>query len=222
MAEDLRLALVPAAVAGILLFIAGFVPFRRWSAAFAIPWPAMNDDGQGIVVIEDTQCAFQGYEQELIVGLRVRRFPELIATVILAAASLYATLFVTISLGPVLPEAGFFGIEFIALVGWVVLMANLRWFNEQRILGRSYATVAPILGRDPGFFRRGISYQFLDQNRERRGGQGPLWGRGKDSAVIVFYNPKAPDENTSHGAFIFHRFVVGLIPRRNELRVNST
>lgn len=187
------------------------------SGAITIPWPATTDlEPQAPVVIEDTPLPFQGYDQELIIFVRVRHLLELVACVALSGVTLYVMVFFPIvgasSTGL---QIGAYEAEFICGAGLAVLLVSLRWFIERRVLRRSHYTVGTLLGRDPGFFRRGITYQFWDNKGERRGGHGPLWGRGGDNAVLILYDPNDPDVNTSHGAFLFHRFNFALVPGRH-------
>jgi hypothetical protein len=217
-AIDLRVVLIPAACASLALAGAGVLVFRRISGAIAIPWAAIARDvePQSTVVIEGTPLPFQGYDQELIVALRVRHLAELVACVVLSGVTLYVTIFVPIAgVGSAGLQIGAYEAELICGIGLAVVLVNLRWFVERRVLSRSHYTIGTLLGRDPGFFRRGITYQFWDNKGERRGGRGPLWGRGNDNAVLVLYDPKDPDANTVHGAFLFHRFALALIPARH-------
>jgi len=148
--------------------------------------------------------------------VQVRHLPELFGCFLLSGVTLWAMIFVPIgeasSRGL---QIGAFEAEFICGVGLAVLLASLRWFTERRILRRSRYTIGTPLSRDPGFFRRGITYQFWDTKRERRGGRGPLWGRGNDNAVLVLYDPNDPDASAPHGAFPFHKFGLALIPGRH-------
>jgi hypothetical protein len=188
------------------------------SGALAIPWPATasNAEPQGTLVIEGAPLPFQGYDQELIVMLRVRHLSELLACVGLSGLTLYVMIFVPIAgAGRAELRIGPYEAELICGTGLAVVLISLRWFVERRILHRSHYTVGTLLGRDPGFFRRGITYQFRDNKGERRGGRGPLWGHGNDNAILVLYDPDDPDSNTAHGAFLFHKFSVTLIPSRH-------
>lgn len=148
--------------------------------------------------------------------LRVHHLLELLACVALSGIALYVMIFIPItgaeSAGL---RIGAYEAELICGIGLAVLMVTLQWFVERRVLHRSHYTVGTLLSRDPGFFRRGITYQFRDDKGERRGGSGPLWGRGNDNAVLVLYDPNDPDSNTAHGAFLFHKFSVTLIPSRH-------
>jgi len=223
---DLRIVLIPAACACIILSIAGFLVFRRLSGALAIPWPAARRDSesQGVIVIEETPLPFEGYDQELIVAVQVRHLPELLACIALSAAALWVMFFVpNIEAGVFGLQIGAYEVELICGIGLAVLVASLRWFTERRILSRSRYAIGILLTRDPGFLRRGITYQYWDNKHDRQGGQGPLWGRGSDNAVLVLYDPKNPDQSTTHGAFLFHKFHLALIPARNrkEAVVNS-
>ena len=212
---DVRYLFIPATIISIVLFVYGFIVFRRWRGAFAIPWPASaaHEHGDPRAIIEGTPCPFRGYDQELIVSLRVRRFPELAATVILCAAALWGMISGSMTAEPLIHGWSFFSLELVYGIGWLCLLLNLRWFTERRFLSSSYQSIATILSKDPGFFRAGIAYQFLDNEMNRRGGRGPLWGAGNDNAVVVFYNPKDPDRNCAHGAFAFHKFEVALVPK---------
>jgi len=167
-------------------------------------------------VIDGAPCPFQGYEQSLLVVVRVRNLLELLACVALAATALYVMIFVPFSWeSPPGPRIDLFQVELILMAGLVVLLASLRWFGERRFLRRSRFALGTILGKDPGFFRRGITYQFFDHRGERRGGRGSLKGGSEgDNAVLVLYDPREPDANVPHGAFHFHRFGVGLLPGR--------
>jgi hypothetical protein len=212
---DVRYLLVPSTITSIILFASGFVVFRRWSGAFAIPWRAntSQEAEPAGLTIEGTPCPFRGYDQELIVTLRVRRFPELAATVVLSVAALYGMISDSMTAEPLLHGSGLFALEFVYGMGLLCLLLNLRWFTERQFLRSSHHGIATVLSRDPGFFRSGITYQFLDAEMSRRGGRGPLWGQGNDNAFVVLYDPKDPDRNTVHGAFMFHRFGVALIPK---------
>jgi hypothetical protein len=214
---DLRIVLIPTASGCIILLLAGFLVFRRLSGALAIPWPASSRDSQpqGVIVIEETALPFEGYDQELIVAVHVSHLPELLACVALSAAALWVMIFVpNIEEGVFGLQIGAYEVELICGIGLAVLVVSVRWFAERRILSRSHYTVGILLTRDPGFLRRGITYQYWDNKHDRQGGQGPLWGRGSDNAVLVLYDPKNPDQSTTHGAFLFHRFRLALIPAR--------
>ena len=216
-AIDLRIVLIPTACASLLLFAAGLIAFRRWRAAISIRWPVSVGDTEstGTVVIEGTACPFQGYEQELIVIVQPRHSVELLACVTLAGITFYLMIFGQIDINnPAGLRIGAFQAEFICGVGLAVLIANLRWFVERLFLRRSRYSIGTMLGRDPGFFHRGITYQFRDDKGERRGGRGPLWGSERDNAALILYDPSNPDSNTVHGAFLFHKFSIGLIPAR--------
>jgi hypothetical protein len=211
---DLRIVLIPTASASLALMIAGFIIFRRFSATIAIPWPAITDPGRQppCLIIDGLALPFQGYDQELIVAVRTRRLAELAASGLLATTSLYVMFFSQPARGiPIGP----FEAEIICLVGFVILMFALRWFAERRFLHKSRYAVGFLIGRDPGFFRAGVTYQFFDRRSERRGGHGPLRGTDDDNAVLVLFDPEDPDTNTSHGGFQFHRFDIVLIPARN-------
>jgi hypothetical protein len=214
---DLRLALIPTACASLLLFLGGVIVFYRWQSALTLPWPAVGNElePESVVVIDGAPCPFQGYEQSLLVVVRTRSLLGLSAGVALAGAALYAMIFVPIRWeGPSGPRMDFFrsGAD---SHGWLGRTARLRWFGERRFLRRSRFTIGTILGKDPGFFRRGIAYQFFDHQGERRGGRGPLRrGSEEDNAVLVLYDPGDPDTNVSQAAFHFHRFSIGLLPGR--------
>lgn len=216
-AIDLRIVLIPTACVSLALAIGGMAVFLRFRAGLTISWPAFPDsEVEPILVIDATPLPFQGYEQELVVVIEVRHLPELVAGLAMAGATLYL-LAVSQLLGMRYssPQIGPFEAEVICIVGAMVLLLNLRWFGERLFLKRSRCAVGTILGRDPGFVRPAVSYQFLDCAGERRGGQGPSSQSGKDNAVLVFYDPKNPDTNASQTGFLLHRFRFGLIPRRD-------
>ena len=64
-AIDLRIVLIPAACASLLLAAGGMMVFRPFRGAFFLPWPALKDITQDVppVVIDGTALSFQGYEQ---------------------------------------------------------------------------------------------------------------------------------------------------------------
>jgi hypothetical protein len=214
---DLRLVLVPTAFVCLVLFVAGFVTFRPLRGVLSLRWPATEETEEplGTILIDGVECPFAGYEQELIATLRVRHFPELLALASLAATALYAMLFLTVGWLNFGPTTYIFGAELVCIAGWIVLAACLQWFAERRLLGKSHYTIGTILGMDPGFFRRGITYQFFDDRAERRGGRGAMWGGGDYNALLVFYDPREPDKNAPHGGFFFHGFRIGIIPGRH-------
>jgi hypothetical protein len=219
-AVDLRVVLIPAAGAALCLFGGGLIVFRRLSGALAIPWPAdkTGSESFAVVVIEDTPLPFQGYDQELIVAVHARHMIELLACSLLAGATLYLMLFSNLIDGA---RIGAYEAEIICFAGLAVLIVNLHWFVERLFLRRSYYTVGTLLSRDPGFLRRGITYQFIDHKGERRGGAGPLWGRGQDNSILVLYDPNDPDTNVAHGGFLFHKFAIVLIPARNRQKISG-
>jgi len=148
--------------------------------------------------------------------LRVRHLLELLACVGLSGIALYVMIFIPITgAGSAGLRIGAYEAELICGIGLAVVLVTLHWFVERRVLHRRHYTIGTLLTRDPGFFRRGITYQFRDNKGERRGGRGPLWGHGNDNAVLVLYDPDDPDSNTVAGAFLFHKFSVTLIPSRN-------
>jgi len=224
-AIDLRIVLIPAACASLVLTSGGLIVFRRLSGALALPVAARKDhaDLQHSIVIEGTELAVQGYDQELIVAVRVQHLVELLACAALAGLALYLMAF-----SPLIGrsnselEIGGYEAELICGAGLAVLLVSLRWFQERWRLSSSAYAIGYLLTVDPGFFRRGITYQFFDRKGERRGGHGPLWGRPNDNAVLVLYEPKDPDTNIAHGAFVFHKFALALIPSRGRLRNSQT
>jgi hypothetical protein len=224
-AIDLRIVLIPAACASLTLSLGGLVAFRHLRGIGAIPFPAREDHAelQGHIVIEGTRLAFQGYDQELIVAVRVQHLIELLACTTLAGVALYVMVFSSVLDNPNSNLGiGGFEAEFICGAGLGVLLVCLRWFLERWYLKRSYYTIGMLLSVDPGFLHRGgITYQFLDTTGERRGGHGPLWGRRQDNAILVLYDPKDPDTNVAHGAFVFHRFDLALIPSRDRQKLSS-
>ncbi|MFZ0734093.1 MAG: hypothetical protein WAM79_17360 [Candidatus Sulfotelmatobacter sp.] len=217
-AIDLRIALVPAGVAALLLFAGGLIALRPLRLATAIPWPALletPDIDAPVVIIEGTPCPFQGYEQELVVIIGLRRWMELLTCVALALASLYAMLFLPVEWKiPGDVSVGIFGAEIACGVGLAVLIASLRWFVERCFLRRARYTIGTIIGRDQGFIHSGVAYQFLDHQHERRGGHGPLRGRESDNAVLVLYDRRNSDQNIPPGAFMFHSFRLHVVPSR--------
>lgn len=219
-AIDLRIVLIPAASAALCLFAGGLIVFRRLSGALAIPWPARKADFEsfGVVVIEDVPLPFQGYDQELIVAVHARHLIELLACSLLTGTTLYVMLSSDLIDGA---RIGAYEAEVICFAGLAVLIVNLRWFVERLFLRRSYYTVGTLLTRDPGFLRRGITYQFIDHKGERRGGAGPIWGRGQDNSVLVLYDPKDPDTNVAHGGFLFHKFAIVLVPARDRQKASG-
>ena len=221
-AIELRIVLIPAACASLLLAAGGMIVFRPLRGAFFLPWPAVKDTTQDLppVVIAGTPLSFQGYEQELVVTVGVRHFLELVACTLLAAVALYV-----MTVSSVAREdqdslrIGGLQAEFICAAGLAVVLLSLRWFMERRALRYSHYTIGTILGRDPGFFRRGITYQFRDSKGERRGGRGPL--HVADNAVLVLYNSNDPDTSLVSGSLLFHRFTVALIPARHRQAASS-
>ena len=215
---DLRLVLIPSAILTFALTAAGFVTFRHLRSVLAIPWPAIPSGAeiQSTATIQGAVLPFQGYAQEIIVIIRIRRALELAAVGVLAAAVLFAIFFLANepSSASAVPT-GVFQVEFICIVGLVVLVQSLRWFLERRFLARSRCTIGTIIGADPGFFRRSLTYGFFDQNGERRGGQGVWPLESEDNLVLVLYDPRNPDTNMTQRGFHFHEFSLKLIPGRN-------
>ncbi len=217
--SDLRYLFLPTACVSVALFLAGFAYWPRFRGVFAIPWAELDSEEESqMIVIEDTPCPRRGYPQELIVMIVTRRLPELAAKAVLASVTAYVILMGKMTVPQFLVNGwGLFGLEFAALVGWNILLGNLRWFSERRFLRNAYRALAAISTKDPGFLRRGITYQFLDHENQRRGGQGPLWGHQHDNAAIIFYRPENPDRNIAHGGLVFHKLRVHLIPSRNRI-----
>jgi len=218
-AVDLRLVLIPTATAVLALIAGGFVVFRPLKTGVVLPWPVQSDtaDEPPVIVINGEPCPLRGYEQDLVVAVRVRRLAELLGCCLLAGASLYFILAREIG-GEAGSQIGGFEAEIICMCGLVVLLTSLRWFTERRFLRLSRIALGSILATDPGFIRQGLTYQFFDQQGERRGGRGPLSNAG-DNLVLVLYWPSDADVNTVHGAFAFHKFHVGLLPGRRKVSV---
>ncbi len=224
-AIDLRIVLIPAACASLALTLGGLIVFRRLRGALALPVPAREDHAEleHPIVIEGTPLAFQGYDQELIVAVRVQHLVELLACTALAGLAFYLMTF-----SPLVGrsnselEIGGYEAELICGAGLAVLLVSVRWFQERWRLRSSAYAIGYLLTVDPGFFRRGITYQFFAPPGERRGGHGPLWGRPNDNAVLVLYDPKNPDTNVAHGGFVFHKFALALIPSRTRQQNSPT
>ena len=194
--------------------------FRPLRTDVVLPWPAQvnHEDEQGMIVINGRACPFEGYEQDLAVAVRVRHLMELLGCTLLAGAVLFFV--VTGRIGEGGSRIGGFEAEIICICGLVVLLASLRWFTERRFLRFSRIAFGSILAIDPGFFQQGLTYQFFDQQGERRGGRGPLSAPG-DNAVLVLYWPKSADISAVHGAFAFHSFGIGLLPGRRRIAVRD-
>jgi hypothetical protein len=224
-AIDLRIVLIPAACASLALTLGGLLVFRHLSGALALPVPAREDHAEleGAIIIEGTRLTFQGYDQELVVAVRVRHFVELLVCAVLAAGALYLMAFSPLIGGSNSElEIGGYEAELICGTGLAVLLVSLRWFQERWRLRSSAYAIGYLLTVDPGFLRRGITYQFFAPPGERRGGHGPLWGGSNDNAVLVLYDPNNPDTNVAHGGFVFHRFALALIPRRDRAQYSPT
>lgn len=215
-AVDLRLVLIPTACAVIGLVLGGFMMFRPLRTGVVLAWPAQLDstEEQAVIVINGQPCPFQGYEQSLVIVVVARHLAELLGCCLLAGAVLYFLL--TRNMGAAASQIGGFEAEIICICGFLLLLTSLRWFTERRFLRSSRIAFGSILSVDPGFFRQGLTYQFFDQQGERRGGRGPL-SSPVDNAVLVLYWPNDADVNTVHGAFAFHSFNVGLLPGRRKL-----
>lgn len=220
-AIDLRLLLVPAASAVLVLVAAGFVVFRPFRTVMAIPWPAHSEtEGeQTPVVINGNACHCQGYEQDLLIEIVTRHLLELLTCLLLAGATLCA-IGVNMWRSNHFPQIGAFQAEFICMAGLVALLVALRWFTERRFLSAGRIAFGAILGVDHGPLRRVVAYQFFDQQHERRGGRGPLLNDA-DNVILVIYWPADPDTNVSHGAFRFHRFRVQLLPGRRKVTMHT-
>jgi len=218
---DLRLVLIPTAFAVLGLVVGGFLIIRPLKVEAVLPWPARSDleDDLAVIVINGQPCPLQGYEQDLLVEIRPRRLTELLGGALLAAVSLYVMLS-THGAGDSGYEIGAFEAELICMAGLMILLTSLRWFTERYFLWSSRFAFGSILGRDPGFFRRGLSYQFFDQHGDRRGGRGPLQNE-QDSVVLVLYRSSDADKNTAHGAFMFHAFNISLLPGRRKVMIGA-
>ena len=131
-AIDLRLLLVPAASAVLVLVAAGFVVFRPFRTVMAIPWPAHSEtEGeQTPVVINGNACHCQGYEQDLLIEIVTRHLLELLTCLLLAGATLCA-IGVNMWRSNHFPQIGAFQAEFICMAGLVALLVALRWFTER-------------------------------------------------------------------------------------------
>jgi len=217
-AIDLRIVLVPAATASLLLFVGGLLIFRRHRAALILPWPASEDEGgsSDVVIIDGVELPLQSYEQELIVAFRSRHIVELVGCCVVAAAALYFMLFSSLLREEGAGDhIGAYQAELICGAGLGILLANLRWFSERRILCSSHFTVGTVVGAGESSNRRWVTYQFFDASRDRRGGREYVWTRSYGNAVLVLFNPNNPDSNTVHCASLFHEFRFCLMPSRN-------
>lgn len=166
---DLRFAFVPALVGILAFFLMGFLVFRPLKGAFGIPWPASSEhEAQGIITIQGVPLPLLGYEQELIISFRARRIPELTATAILAGSAVLAIFMGRASAGPLVHGGDLFVLELACMAGFGFLIFSLRWFYERRFLPKTHVAVGEIIGRDPGFLRAGITYQFFDDCHEGR------------------------------------------------------
>lgn len=105
---------------------------------------------------------------------------------------------------------------------WVVMR---RWIQERRILRDPWVTWAGL-----GRAGCGVPYQFLDQNRERRGGlmqSRHLAIEPNDTIAIVFSELKNPDQSRLSCDFLFHTFRLvdvrhGAVPLIEKLAANCT
>ena len=220
-AGDLGLSVVPVAILSLLLFVLGIAVFPQRSTSFILHWPAIPSDENLIAVINNTQYPILGYEQELILSVKIRNGLKLLATVALSTVSLYYVAAGTLSIEsqfrrPFGAMIATFTLEFLLYGGGIILLTNARWCDERRFLKTSHCAIADVISRDSGLRGRGIRYQFFDHNGERRGGYGPFWGNGTDTVVLAFYDPKNPDRNSAHNAFVFHKCnLAGLTPKRD-------
>jgi hypothetical protein len=103
------------------------------SGAVAIPWAALASDvePQGAVVIEGAPMPFRGYDQELIVMVRVHHLLELLVCIVLSGITLYVMIFVPrVGASSTALQIGAYGAEFICGVGLAVLASvSVGWLN---------------------------------------------------------------------------------------------
>jgi len=133
---DLRLVLIPTACAVLGLIVGGFVIFHPLRTGIVVAWPAQPDP---VIVINGQPCPFQGYEQDFVVAVKVRRLAELFGCCLLASGALYVMLSAH-GTGETGAQIAGFEAEIICICGLVVLLASLRWFTERRFLRRSHRT----------------------------------------------------------------------------------
>lgn len=218
---DLRVVLIPTAGAAVVLFAAGLFVFPI-RGGIILSWPAQSEGNREspILVVNEQPCPFQGYEQDLLIQIRPKRLPQLLACFLLAAATLYVTLS---DRGTNAPESqiGPFEAEMICITGGIVLITSLRWFWERNFLRSSRVRFGTILGVGSGFHHRVVGYQFFDDNGERRGGNGRFPDHTSDNVVLVLYNRRDADSNMTHHEFFFQSFRVGLLPGRRKVRAEA-
>jgi hypothetical protein len=154
-AGDLGLSVVPVAILSLLLFILGIAVFPQRATTFILQWPAIASDENLVATIDNTQYPILGYEQELILSVKIRNGLKLLATVVLSAVSLYFVTAGTLSLESELRRPfgaliATFALEFLLYGGAIVLLTNARWCDERRFLKGSHCAIADVISHDNG------------------------------------------------------------------------
>jgi len=221
-AVDLRPVLIPTAIISLAFVATGRIVFLPMRAQVRFPWPAVANAAKepGVIIVNGEAFPRLGYEQQLLVEMSTRGLTQLLSCSILALAALYVMLSGHYKNATPM-DIGAFQAEIICISGATVLRTCLRWFEERKFLRVARFTFGSILRRNSGFVRSDTTYQFLDQNGERRGGSGPLPNDSKDNLVLVLYRPNDPDANAIQGSFAFHHFRVGLLPGRRMTAVGA-
>jgi hypothetical protein len=220
-AIDLRIVLMPTACAVLLLGGAGLALFPLRGGT-VLPWPAMvgEDENATVIVLNGKPCPFQGYEQELLIEIRPSHLPELLACLIVAAATLYVVLTNRLMDASGI-QIGAYEAEIICIAGLAILTTTWRWFSERLFLRSSQITFGTILGAASGFPRMSITYQFFDEKGERWGGKGKLPSDSADNVALVLCNRRDPVRNANHGEFFFHTFHIGVLPGRRKVSTEA-
>lgn len=110
----------------------------------------------------------------------------------------------------ILKEALMDGVNVIFLLSglWsLALYLAWRWLWERRMLRRNGVSLGRFYvsgGTRPGM--RQVNYDFLDHQRERRGGAcDSLFVDRRDDLTLVFFNEANPDQSVPASAMIFHK-----------------
>jgi hypothetical protein len=130
------------------------------------------------------------------------------AILILSGLLALATVIVVASDVPLmtyLHGGGVFLAEICLIALALALHVSTRWYQEQILLSHAHVT----LGSTSSVGAKTLAYQFFDAAGERRGGiERDFFSRSADDALLIFYDARDPDRNSSSRGFMFRDLAV--------------
>lgn len=211
--EKIRLGILITAACSLLFLLTGFIAFPGRMPEFEFNLPGQEGDGteqDQAVSLSNLRIETSSFPQYFHGQMLVRNW-ALIATIWIVALVAMILVLSPISFEKLLSSyGGFWSVAAPVMGGSILLGSAATWCHERWFLRRALLTLGLVQSiSEMTNGQHVIRYEFLDHDRERRGGiEYDLSGQEPEPLVFVLYNRRNPEKNRSARGLFFHRFAL--------------